>query len=87
MIVALTDKRNLILNVTGQADNTHTWVLDPLPGIDSFCIVVHSNQAQKARSDKPSSWSSYFGAIVKLVLPFLFRRTQRSSLLGTQSGD
>jgi hypothetical protein len=78
MVMAQPNKPDLNLRVPGQEDSTHTWVLDPSQGRNSFRIVVHSRRAQDATSPKPRSWSHYFGAIAQLVLPiFAFWRTWR----------
>ena len=67
--MARMNKPELVLCVGGQEDNTHTWVLDPPPGRDSFRIVMCGRRAQVAPSLKPRSWVRYLGAIAQAVLP------------------
>ena len=63
-----TNKPELDLYVASHEDCTHTWVLDPPPGRNSFRIVVHCRRAQHVPLPKPHSRSGYFGAIAHLLL-------------------
>jgi hypothetical protein len=72
--MAQTKNSDLVLSVACQEEATRTWVLEP-KGRNSFRIVVRCRRALGPYR-KPSSRLSYFGAIVRAMLPLfaLWRR-------------
>jgi hypothetical protein len=66
--MAQTSKHDLILHVTGLDESTHTWVVNPPRGRNSFRIVVRSRRAQRGLSPSSRPWQSFLGTIAHMLL-------------------